>query len=397
MSKLEEKREEDFQDIFEISSMDFFRREDKENQVSSGSEIWTPFLKDGELSADIDIKLLMYYKDPLRSFFELPQIYLNNNIANESKLFFVNPTFTDWSNNIFSSLYCWIKRSNDPLVTRHKEIFAIKSRYYCLVQIIDDQQTPENNGKIKIMKVSHALGAKIKEKSDELLKERTKKQEELEHYRELAKKDKSIDFEKERERILKDIDIINSNDPFRIIDGRIFRIKMRKKTAESFTQYDTSEFRDNRVSLMINGKDCKDKETIYNYLKEHSPDLSKYTWNGYTSEDKKFICRMLIDFFPSDSDVLRNMRSAFPDVMAYENEFYGGNAIKSHNKTSEEKPQVKSNEKKETKKESVSSSKPEMFQEESDSDSIVDNDEDPFDGIEDDFDDLEDIDFDLED
>lgn len=362
------KKENELIDIFGINSTQFEKPVIPTKSSSQDYEVWTPYLRnEGVLQSDIDVKLLINHAEPYRSFFELPHIYLKNDVATESKLLFVNPVFTDWSNNVFSSLYCWIKGSTDHMVIRHKDTFKISTRYYCLAQILDDDQNPENNGKIKIMRMTRTIGEKIKEKIIEIERESAKKKEELEFYRQKALTDKSIDIDKVKARIKKEYEQILSNDPFRVINGRVFRIKMRKKTADSFTQYDTSEFRDERVSVIIDGENCNDKEKIIQFLKENSPDLTKYRWEGYTEEEKKFICRCIIDYFPQESDVVIKMKRNFPDIMDYASEFYNGK-LTGTDITPEQKP----------KKEEV---KP-----------IEEETEDY-----EDFDNIDDIDFDLED
>lgn len=321
---VKEKRKENLEDVFNITSMDFISDTESVAPKQPEYEVWIPYLKNDTLQADVDVKLLMNINDPKRSFFELPHIYLNNEISLEKRFLYVNPVFNDWENNIFSSLYCGIKSSTDPLVLRHKEKFKISSRYYCLVQILDDEQNEELKNKIKIMRITPAIASKINEKIDEIKRECGKLKEELELYRQKSITDKSIDFEKEKKRIKVKYEQVKSNDPFRVIDGRVFRIKMRKKARDSYTQYDASEFRDQRVSVIIDGENCNDKDKIVEFLKENSPDLSKYKWEGYTEEEKKFICRIIIDYFPENSDIITKMKRGFPDIMDYANEFYSG-------------------------------------------------------------------------
>lgn len=321
---VKEKRKENLEDVFNITSMDFISDTESVTPKQTEYEVWIPYLKNDTLQADVDVKLLMNINDPKRSFFELPHIYLNNEISLEKRFLYVNPVFNDWENNIFSSLYCGIKSSTDPLVLRHKEKFKISSRYYCLVQILDDEQNEELKNKIKIMRITPAIASKINEKIDEIKRECDKLKEELELYRQKSITDKSIDFEKEKKRIKVKYEQVKSNDPFRVIDGRVFRIKMRKKSRDGYTQYDASEFRDQRVSVIIDGENCNDKDKIVEFLKENSPDLSKYRWEGYTEEEKKFICRIIIDYFPENSDIITKMKRGFPDIMDYASEFYSG-------------------------------------------------------------------------
>jgi len=142
-----------------------------------------------------------------------------------------------------SDMYWKLKNSVNPVEKNLSEKLKRGRKFYSLVQIIEDVQHPELEGKIMVF----GYGIKINDK---------------------------IEAE------FKDLD--EGGNPFDLMTGRIFRIESKK--VAGYQNYDSCRFVSAGVPIEINGKRMTnseaDKKKIITYLKD-SPELENYEFKPW--------------------------------------------------------------------------------------------------------------------
>jgi hypothetical protein len=137
------------------------------------------------------------------------------------------------------------------------DIFSRRHNFGALIQVIKDDNQPELEGKI----LYFSFGKKIWEKIDAELKP-----------------------------------IIGSpHNPFDLLKGKVFALVVTK--VSGYNNYDQSKFVDTIVPLCIPDaanklipiNDKTDKQMVFNYLKENTPDISKYLFKEWDSETKDYV------------------------------------------------------------------------------------------------------------
>jgi len=153
-------------------------------------------------------------------------------------------------------IYWKLKKSESVQEQKLADTFSRRHSYASLVQIIRDENAPELEGKIMVWR----YGVKIWEKINSELKP-----------------------------IIGD-----KHDPFDIINGKVFALVITKQSG--YNNYDQSKFLEKKIPLCLPGpeKDGKpslepinvstDKAMVFNWVKENSPDLSKYSYREWDQE-----------------------------------------------------------------------------------------------------------------
>ena len=94
-----------------------------------------------------------------------------------------------------------------------------------------------------------------------------------------------------------------THEPFDLLDGKAFAVVVTKKTVDNktFNNYDQSKFLDTKIPLYlkvgeklqsINAK--TPQETVFNYLKENSPDLNKYAYKDWDQETHEYVNNVIV-------------------------------------------------------------------------------------------------------
>lgn len=158
-------------------------------------------------------------------------------------------------------IYWKLKKSESVQEQKLADTFSRRHSYASLIQIIRDENAPELEGKIMVWR----YGVKIWEKINSELK--------------------PVIGEK--------------HDPFDIINGKVFALVITK--VSGFNNYDQSKFLDKKIPLCLPGpeKDGKptlqpidensDKAQVFNWVKENSPDLSKYSYREWDQETFDYV------------------------------------------------------------------------------------------------------------
>lgn len=158
-------------------------------------------------------------------------------------------------------IYWKLKKSESVQEQKLADTFSRRHSYASLVQIIRDENAPELEGKIMVWR----YGVKIWEKINSELKP-----------------------------IIGD-----KHDPFDIINGKVFALVITKQSG--YNNYDQSKFLEKKIPLCLPGpeKDGKpslepinadtDKAMVFNWVKENSPDLSKYAYREWDQETFDYV------------------------------------------------------------------------------------------------------------
>lgn len=153
-------------------------------------------------------------------------------------------------------MYWKLKKSDNVAMQKKAQIFSRRHTFASLIQVIKDSNNPDLEGKILV----YRYGVKIWEKINAELKPL----------------------------------IGEKHDPFDILNGKAFGLVITK--VSGFNNYDQSKFLSDKIPLCIpnNGKlnpitPETDKQEVFNFVKENSPDLSKYGFKEWDQEIHNYV------------------------------------------------------------------------------------------------------------
>lgn len=162
----------------------------------------------------------------------------------ENPVYVIDPSSVGEPSPI-SDLFWKFKKSSNAAEQNMADMLSRKTKYYSLVQIVEDEQHPELEGRIKVF----AFGTKIKNKIDEEV-----------------------------------TDIDDGGNPFNILSARNFKLEV--KIVGGFVNYDSCRFVGSKNALNIDGKsiaDDEDANRILDYFKT-APSLDDYKFKPWTAE-----------------------------------------------------------------------------------------------------------------
>lgn len=190
------------------------------------------------------VRFLPNYKNVKKSIVSKYTYWLTD--ANEENGIFVDDPTSIGEKSPIGDLYWKLKKSNNPVDQNLSDLLKRGRKFYSYVQIIEDVQHPELEGRLMVF----GYGIKIKEKIDS-------------------------EFE----------DKDDGGSPFDLLNGRVFRIEVKK--VGGYQNYDSCKFIGTRTSIVLDGEKMtasqKDKERIFEFLKT-SPDLSDYDFKPWSAE-----------------------------------------------------------------------------------------------------------------
>ena len=210
------------------------------------------------------VRFIPYVNDPAKSLMTKQVSWVKNPVSKKG-MYVDDPRTIGEYSPIIDMFFKFRNSGNAQLQEFGKEYLSTKLQYAALVQIIKDDNHPELVGKIKVFK----FGKKV---WDKLYNE--------EHPA-----------------------IGTGHNPFHPIDGRYFYIKC--VSSAGFNNFDQSVFIDNDV----NGVKCtgfyfadpanggqltpvtasSDQQAVADYLAANSPDLGKYDYHPWTSDQQQHV------------------------------------------------------------------------------------------------------------
>ena len=159
-------------------------------------------------------------------------------------------------------IYWKLKKSESVQEQKLADTFSRRHSYASLIQVIKDSHAPELEGKILV----YRYGVKIWEKINAELNPVS--------------------------------DVVEKHDPFDILNGKAFALTITKQSG--FNNYDQSRFIDKRIPLCFTSeadgktvltpiKPETDKKQVFDWVKEHSPDLGKYAYQEWDNEVHEYV------------------------------------------------------------------------------------------------------------
>jgi hypothetical protein len=180
-------------------------------------------------------------------------------------------------------MYWKLKKSDNVSMQTKADVFSRRHSFASLIQVIKDKQNPELDGKILVYRYGVKLWEKINAELKPLIGEK--------------------------------------HDPFDLINGKPFGLVITK--VSGYNNYDQSKFiSDHPIPLCIpkDGKlipitEKSDKKEVFEWVKEKSPDLSKYAYQEWNQEIHEYV-NHVISAVTGQSTVSQNYAGVINDDAA---------------------------------------------------------------------------------
>lgn len=268
---------------FDVNNIFKNLTEGKKTENEYGKDIYRPNSNMTNLSLtsySSVIKFIPWFKDTNSSIVEKYVTFLKDPIKNENRCFDCPSSINKQS--IFQTSFFACRNSARSSIRDLEKSFRRTGQFFALIQVIEDEKCPENEGQIKIFQFPKQIFDKLNEFVNPTSKYK------------------------------------KPENPFDIFSGKLFNVKIRIKTDRDFKfpTYEMSEFLDREYGIVIDGKEYKDKEDlqkIYEYLKTNSPDLDQYKYKEMTSDQKSWVGEAIRNILPEDCAELKQIMKKHPD------------------------------------------------------------------------------------
>jgi hypothetical protein len=217
------------------------------------------------------IRFVAYWADPPHSIIEKWVCWLVDPVTNRGR--YVDCPSSVGKPSILQDMFFKLRKSESVLEQAKANTFSRRHSFTAIIQVIKDEQNKESEGKLLVWK----FGKKIWEK-----------------------------IEAEKKPVIGE-----PHEPFDLLDGKAFAVIVTK--VSGFNNYDQSKFLDKKVPLLIPvGKDGKivpfgpdvvklnpinertPRETVFDFLKNNSPDLNKYGFKEWDQETHDYVNQVIV-------------------------------------------------------------------------------------------------------
>lgn len=248
---------ENLNDIFNLSLDDF---KEPEKTGGSGRNTFKPEAKSGKDGVyKAVVRFLPWHKDVKKSVMKKWSSWMVNPATNEGK--YIDCPSTIGQKSIIQDLFWKFKKSDSVAEQKLAETFSRRQRFASLVQILKDDNNPENVGKIMIW----PYGVKIYNKLQAEMKP---------------------EFGK-------------PHIPFDLFDGKPFFVHITQ--VAGYNNYDNCRFLDEKAPLTIDGvqmeKSPESLAKIKEFL-ESSPDLGAYDYQEWDQQTEDFVNEVIRNTVP---------------------------------------------------------------------------------------------------
>lgn len=241
-------------DIFNLS-VDDFKTEEK--KATNNFKPDANAGRDGVYKAVV--RFLPWHKDPKKSVMKKWSCWLTNPAKEESRM--VDCPSTVGKKSVLQDMFWKFKKSDSVAEQKMSENFSRRQRFASVVQIIKDDNAPENVGKIMVW----SYGVKIFNKLQAEMKP---------------------EFGK-------------PHIPFDLFEGKPFLVHINK--VANYNNYDNCRFLDERVPISIEGtemqKTPEDMVKIKAFL-EASPDLGMFDYQEWDSATEDYVNEVIRNVVP---------------------------------------------------------------------------------------------------
>ena len=247
---------ENLNDIFNLSVDDFKETE----KPASNRSIFKPEAKAGKDGVyKAVVRFLPWHKDVKKSLMKKWSCWLTNPATSESKM--VDCPSTVGKKSVLQDLFWKYKNSESTADQKLAENFSRRQRFASLVQILKDDNNPDNVGKILVW----PYGIKIHNKLQAEMKP---------------------EFGK-------------PHIPFDLFEGKPFLVHVT--LVAGFNNYDNSRFLDERVPISIDGTIMEKNQECLGKIKtflEASPDLGTYDYIEWDQDTEDFVNAVIRNTVP---------------------------------------------------------------------------------------------------
>jgi hypothetical protein len=216
------------------------------------------------------IRFVTWWQDPQHSISDKWVCWLVDPVTNRGKL--VDCPSSVGKPSPLQDMFFKLRKSESVQEQKKSEIFSRKHQSTAIIQVIKDDQNKDAEGKLFIWK----FGKKVSEK-----------------------------IEAEKKPVYGE-----PHEPFDLLDGKAFALIITK--VSGFNNYDQSKFLDKKIPLLLPmDKDGKvapisaetklqpinertPREIVFNYLKDNSPDLSKYAFQEWDQEVREYVNQVIL-------------------------------------------------------------------------------------------------------
>jgi len=266
--------EENYQDLFNLNAADF----EQPKTAKFENERYKPDAKAGKDNVYKSvIRFLPWYADPKKSIMSKWTAWLVDPVSGDGK--YIDCPSSVGKKSILQDVYWKLRKSESVVEQELAKNFSRRQTFASLVQIVKDDNQPDLVGKIMVfpygIKLHNKIMAQIKP-----------------------------EFGK-------------PHIPFDLFDGRPFLLNIT--LVAGYNNYDNCTFLDEKLPFAINGetleKSAENIQKIAEYLKEHSPDLTKYDFREWDDEMTEFVMTVIKNTIPKGK-IVEAIKSANAKVFA---------------------------------------------------------------------------------
>lgn len=205
------------------------------------------------------IRFVTWWEDPHHSYVDKWVCWLEDPVTQRGRM--VDCPSSIGKPSPLQDMFFKLRKSESIQEQKKSEIFSRKHQYAAIIQVIKDDNYKEAEGKLLI----YRFGKKIFEK-----------------------------YEAEKKPVIGE-----PHEPFDLLDGKAFALIITK--VAGFNNYDQSRFLDKKIPLLIPSEEGKlipindktPRETVFNFLKENSPDLNKYKFKEWDQETHDYVNQVI--------------------------------------------------------------------------------------------------------
>jgi hypothetical protein len=229
-------------DIFNLDAESFVTKTKKEGSVDL--EFYKPYPESGKDGVYKSlVRFVPNHVDPTKSKIHKYYVYLNDPVSGDS--FSVDCPSTVGKKSVLKDIFWKLKNSHSAADQELAKNFSRKEDYYALVQIVQDKNNTEAEGKVMIFK----FGKKLNDMLEAQLKP----------------------------------EYGSPCNPFDLFEGKLFSIHSRK--VGEWNNYDLCSFVGEKGSIEIEGKKMEknqsDMKTIMDYLETGPKNLSSFDYKDW--------------------------------------------------------------------------------------------------------------------
>ena len=229
-------------DIFNLDAESFVTKTKKEGSVDL--EFYKPYPESGKDGVYKSlVRFVPNHVDPTKSKIHKYYVYLNDPVSGDS--FSVDCPSTVGKKSVLKDIFWKLKNSHSAADQELAKNFSRKEDYYALVQIVQDKNNTEAEGKVMIFK----FGKKLNDMLEAQLKP----------------------------------EYGSPCNPFDLFEGKLFSIHSRK--VGEWNNYDLCSFVGEKGPIEIEGKKMEknqsDMKTIMDYLETGPKNLSSFDYKDW--------------------------------------------------------------------------------------------------------------------